>query len=79
MKTRVIRIFDTRNAVDVYWVQKWALWDAPDLRAAFPDDYGWRYVRPYRDPQDARDIALRLAERGHNSGEQEVIAEFGNP
>ncbi len=61
MKTRVIKRFDTRNAIWIFWVQKWALWDPPDLRRSFPYDYDWRFVRPYPTQEEAEKTAARLS------------------
>lgn len=74
MKTRVRKTFDTRNGIDVYHVEKWSLWDEPDLRQYYPDEKDWRYVTTVQSECDAKDIAYRLS-----SGCEidMVIAEFG--
>ena len=74
MKTRVLKTFDTRNAVDVYHVQKWDLWDEPDLREAYPNEYDWRYVKTVRTEEEAKDLAYRLAS---GCSTEQVVAEYG--
>jgi hypothetical protein len=81
MKTRVVRVFDLRNATYVYHVQKWALWDPPDLRAAYPDKFDWRYVRSYPDEATAVHTALQLSQYDDEGvpigdGSGDVVASF---
>jgi hypothetical protein len=45
----------------LYAVHKWALWDPPDLRAAYPTEFDWRHCVTYLDEQEAVDAAFRLA------------------
>lgn len=80
MKTRVIRVFDTRNAMYVYWVQKWSLWGDPELRTLYTaTTMEWHSVRPYLDEETAIGTAQRLATAPADSPLHtvDIIAEFG--
>jgi len=85
MKTRVIRRYDSRNAVYVYWVQKFGLWDEPDLRKAYPDQRDWRFVRAYPELAPALETACRIAEHNRDPigvdghPEFEIVAEYDVP
>jgi len=61
MKTRVTEHYDTRFGIYCYRVWKWDLWDAPDLRAAYPDKYDWRPVIYLPDRERCVSIAKQLA------------------
>lgn len=74
MRTRVVKSFSLKHGINVYYVHKWALWDAPDLRQYYPNDYDWRFVDTFKDEQEAKDFAYRLASGCEPDG---VIAEFG--
>jgi hypothetical protein len=74
VKTRVLKEYDWRNAVDVFHVQKWALWDDQELRRYHPNDYKWRHVKTLRTEEEAKDLAYRLSS---GCSIEQVVAEYG--
>ena len=61
MITRVLEHYDSKLGIPTYEVQKWALWDTPDLRKYYPDVYDWRYCAWLADREKAVQIAERLS------------------
>lgn len=91
VRTRVIKHWDMRNAMWIFWVQRWGEHDASDLREAgrrpHPpfQQFDWRFVRPYPSFEEASATAQRIMEHGDACGVQgmdgandyEVVMEYG--
>jgi hypothetical protein len=76
MKTRVIRTFSVRLGMDLYYVEKWAEWDDPELRSYYPGQMDWRIAcDPRPDWEWVRSYAERLSKG--NAPKFDVVAEFG--
>lgn len=61
MKTRVTEWYCPRWGVNTYGVEKWALWDDPELRGYYPDKFDWRHVTTVLEKATAIGIAERLS------------------
>jgi hypothetical protein len=74
LKTRVRKSYDQKNAVDIYHVEKWDLWDDGEMRAYYPGQYGWRFVKTVRTEEEAKDLAYRLSS---GCSTEQIVAEYG--
>jgi hypothetical protein len=74
LKTRVLKRYDERNALNVYHVQSFDYYGDAEMRRYYPDKRLWQTHKIVRDEEEARDLAYRLAS---GCSTEQVIAEFG--